>query len=355
MDVLQLDLAERSYPIMVGQDLLAQTSHLLDQFSSRPFVIISNETVAPLYANLLSDQLANSELYFYHIPDGEQYKTLNTYQDIITFLLENNIARDAVLLALGGGVVGDIVGFVAATYQRGIDFIQVPTTLLSQVDSSVGGKTAVNHPLGKNMIGAFYQPKAVIIDTNTLDTLPRHQYAAGLAEVVKYGLIYDVEFFRFLESNRQAILNRDKQVLSTVIHRCCSIKASIVAEDEKESGLRAILNLGHTFGHAIEAEMGYGNWLHGEAVAVGIVQACHIALLKGRITQSELNRVVELLAFFNLPTKGPQEMNFVTYMKHMAKDKKVMAKQIRFIIPSTFGSVEITTDVTEDELQTVLG
>ncbi len=265
----------------------------------------------------------------------------------MSYLLEHNYSRDVVIVALGGGVIGDLVGFAAACYQRGVDFIQIPTTLLSQVDSSVGGKTAVNHPLGKNMIGAFYQPKAVIIDTNCLSTLPVREFAAGMAEVIKYGIIYDYDFFVWLEQNMDSLYALDEQALSYAIARCCQIKAEVVAQDEKESGIRALLNLGHTFGHAIEAELGYGNWLHGEAVAAGTVMAAKTAQLQGLISQEQLDRIQAILQKANLPVHTPDSMSFDDFMKHMMRDKKVLAGELRLVLPTSIGTSDVVKGVPE--------
>jgi 3-dehydroquinate synthase len=272
----------------------------------------------------------------------------------MTELLNLGCSRDTSLVALGGGVIGDITGFVASTYQRGIPFVQVPTTLLSQVDSSVGGKTAVNHPLGKNMIGAFYQPKAVIIDLECLGSLPKRELSAGLAEVVKYGLLADCDFYQYLISNVDKINALDESVMIHIIAHCCQIKADIVAEDEKESGKRALLNLGHTFGHAIEAELGYGQWLHGEAVGAGMVQAAEVSKNRGWITELEVTQLVKLLEQFTLPTSGPESMSFDDYLKHMKKDKKVLSDNLRFVLLERIGQAILVGNVSNQELSAVL-
>lgn len=269
-------------------------------------------------------------------------------------LLSGNHGRDTTLVALGGGVIGDLTGFAAACYQRGVPFIQVPTTLLAQVDSSVGGKTAVNHPLGKNMIGAFYQPQLVLIDTLCLQTLPEREFAAGLAEVIKYGIIWDADFFGWLEENISRLQQQESAALSYAIRRCCEIKADMVASDEREHGVRALLNLGHTFGHAIEAEMGYGNWLHGEAVAVGMVQACYTARLRGEMTDQQVDRVKRLLLAAQLPISGPETMGLSQYLPHMMRDKKVLAGQLRLVLPLGIGSAQVVSDVTEQQLGLVV-
>ncbi len=354
MTTVNVQLGERSYPIHIDAGLLEQDSVLLSTYCTKRAVIVTNTTVAPLYLEKVEQLLGDKHLASIVIEDGEQYKTLQQYEVVMTELLKLHASRDTTLIALGGGVIGDLTGFVAATYQRGVPFIQVPTTLLSQVDSSVGGKTAVNHPLGKNMIGAFYQPKAVIIDTATLQTLPAREFAAGMAEVIKYGIIEDAAFFDWLEQNQQALSDYDQNALQYVIQRCCEIKADVVAKDEREGGVRALLNLGHTFGHAIEAEQGYGNWLHGEAVAAGIILACLTAESELSFKASETRRVEALLQYFSLPIKGPAEMRYDSYMRHMQHDKKVVDSRIRFILPTTIGNAIVTDDVAMDTLQSLL-
>lgn len=352
---LTVNLGERSYPILIGDSVFSDSQIISDYITTPKVIIISNDIVAPLYLEKLQNSLSELDCSSYILPDGEQFKTLASFESIMSFLLESHASRDTTLIALGGGVVGDITGFAAACFQRGIPFIQVPTTLLSQVDSSVGGKTAVNHPLGKNMIGAFYQPKAVFIDTQSLTTLPLKEFSAGMAEVIKYGIIYDSDFFTWLESNQQGILQQQNEILTYMIKRCCEIKAEVVSKDERESGIRALLNLGHTFGHAIEAEMGYGNWLHGEAVSAGIVLACKVAVLKGWITPQELERIRQLLMRFSLPIECPSQMNMACFVKHMKHDKKVADGKIRFIIPTAIGEAVVTDDISDAELETVFG
>lgn len=354
MSTLTVQLGERSYPIYVQQDALSALELFTSHIKSKNVVIVTNDTVNPLYAEGVKQLLEDFDVSTVSIQDGEQYKTLATFESITAQLLANKAARDTTLIAIGGGVVGDITGFVAACYQRGIPFIQVPTTLLSQVDSSVGGKTAVNHALGKNMIGAFYQPKAVIIDTDSLKTLPKKEFAAGMAEVIKYGVIYDADFFHWLESNVDRIKALETDAIAHIVTRCCQIKADIVAQDEKESGIRALLNLGHTFGHAIEAEMGYGLWLHGEAVAVGIVLASEVALAKEWLKASEVRRIESLLKAFDLPCSKPETMNYEQFMQHMRHDKKVEEGAIRFVIPNAIGSATVTSNVNDDILQKLL-
>lgn len=354
MSTLTVELGERSYPIQIEAGLLSKPAVFAPYIKGPLAVIITNETVAPLYLDVAKAACGDVSVETIILPDGEQHKNLTQFEVVMTRLLELNAARDTTLIALGGGVIGDLTGFVAATYQRGIPFIQVPTTLLSQVDSSVGGKTAVNHPLGKNMIGAFYQPAFVAIDTQSLSTLPEREFAAGMAEVIKYGIIYDAPFFTWLESAVEKLKALDTEILSQTIYRCCQIKAEVVAKDEREGGLRAILNLGHTFGHAIEAEQGYGNWLHGEAVAAGTIIACLAAQELAWFDASETRRVADLFSAFNLPIEGPKSMAKADYVKHMKRDKKVEAGSIRFVLPQGIGSAVVTKEVTDDILSRVL-
>ena len=350
MERITVNLAERSYPISIGAGLFEDPAYLSFLSSKQKVLVISNVTVAPLYADKILSLLdkVGCQASLLELPDGEQYKTLDTFNSVMSHLLEGNYSRDMVVIALGGGVIGDLVGFAAACYQRGIDFVQIPTTLLSQVDSSVGGKTAVNHPLGKNMIGAFYQPKSVIIDTNCLATLPPREFAAGIAEVIKYGIIYDAEFFSWLEENLEKLYQLDESALITAIARCCAIKAEVVALDEKESGIRALLNLGHTFGHAIEAELGYGNWLHGEAVSSGTVMAAKTAQLQGLISQQQLEQIISILKNAKLPVHTPESMSFEDFMTHMMRDKKVLSGQLRLVLPTSIGTAEVVADVPQD-------
>lgn len=354
MERLNVELADRSYPISIGSGLLAQRDLFTQAIRGRRVMIVTNETVAPLYLQRLQQTLDGYQLDACVLPDGEAYKTLDSFGQIMTALLEGGHGRDTTIVALGGGVIGDLAGFAAASYQRGVAFIQIPTTLLSQVDSSVGGKTGVNHPLGKNMIGAFYQPKAVIIDTDCLATLPRRELSAGLAEVIKYGIIWDAEFFAWLERNTAGLLALDASLLIQAILRCCSIKADVVSQDETETGVRALLNLGHTFGHAIESEQGYGNWLHGEAVAAGTVLAAQTALQLGLLNQAQVMRIRNLLAAAELPLSAPADMDFPVFMRHMMRDKKVLAGKLRLILPTNIGQADLFSDVSESVLQTVI-
>ncbi|MBU2870617.1 3-dehydroquinate synthase [Colwellia sp. E2M01] len=354
MTTLNLNLGTRSYPIYIDSGLLNNTDLLSSHIHAKRVCIVSNDIVAPLYLDALKEKLSNFIVDDLILPDGEAEKSLANFDVIMSHLLANEHGRDTTLIALGGGVIGDITGFAAACYQRGINFIQVPTTLLSQVDSSVGGKTAINHPLGKNMVGAFYQPKAVFIDLNSLSTLPVREFNAGMAEVIKYGILGDKDFFVWLENNIAAIKSGDKTVLAKMIEICCQCKADIVANDEKEAGNRALLNLGHTFGHAIESEQGYGNWLHGEAVATGMVLAAKLAVAMNLLEVSDLRRIEKLIAAFDLPINAPENMGFDQFMPHMRRDKKNIAGKLRFIIPTAIGQSEIRDDVTPETLQQIL-
>ena len=317
-------------------------------------MIVSNETVAPLYLDKVSGALDGFDVASVILPDGEQYKNLGVLDQIYSALLEHRFDRRCTLVALGGGVIGDMAGFAAASYQRGVNFIQVPTTLLSQVDSSVGGKTGVNHPLGKNMIGAFHQPQCVIADTATLATLPDRELSAGLAEVIKYGLIDDAEFFAWLEQNMAALVARDHAALSYAIERSCRDKAAVVAADERESGQRALLNLGHTFGHAIETGMGYGSWLHGEAVGAGMCMAARMSRHLGWLSVDQLARVERLIEAAKLPTQPPEQVSAERFGELMAVDKKVMDGQLRLVLMHDIGGSVISADFDPQALQKTL-
>jgi 3-dehydroquinate synthase len=352
MHTLHVDLGERSYPIYIGRDLLADPALLAQHLPGSQVVVVSNDTVAPLYMARLRQAMGEHERVTEVIlPDGEQYKTLDTLGMIFDQILADRHNRTTCLVALGGGVVGDIAGFAAACYQRGVDFVQVPTTLLAQVDSSVGGKTAVNHPLGKNMIGAFHQPRAVLIDTNTLQTLPAREFAAGLAEVVKYGLICDEPFYRWLQASMHKLLARDEAALAEAIERSCANKARVVAEDERESGLRAILNLGHTFGHAIETDQGYGNWLHGEAVAAGMVLAATLSARRGWLDQQDVAELRALLDGLGLPVDPPAGMSCARFVELMSLDKKVIDGRLRLVLLRALGDARVVDDVSGGELE----
>lgn len=351
---LNVDLGERSYPIFIGENLLTQVDCFKPYIAGDKVMIVSNETVAPLYADKVKQALSDYQVDMVVLPDGEQYKNLETLNLIFDGLLERRHSRKTTIVALGGGVVGDMAGFAASCYQRGVDFIQVPTTLLSQVDSSVGGKTAVNHPLGKNMIGAFYQPKAVVIDTSTLRTLPEREVSAGLAEVIKYGLIRDVAFLEWLELNMERLRALDTEALTHAIRESCLCKARVVEEDELEGGVRALLNLGHTFGHAIESHSGYGNWLHGEAVGAGMVMAAHLSLLEGDIDHADFDRAQQLILKAGLPVKGPEGMTETDYMDLMSVDKKVIDGAIRFVLLNALGDARVTDQYQASNLSQVL-
>ncbi|MGB5440137.1 MAG: 3-dehydroquinate synthase [Gammaproteobacteria bacterium] len=344
MNTLTVELGERSYPIFIGHGLLGDPRLLTQHVHGRQVMLVTNETIAPLYLDSVRAVFSDFELATVILPDGEQYKNLDTLNRVFSALLENRFNRGCTLVALGGGVIGDITGFAAASYQRGVAFLQIPTTLLAQVDSSVGGKTGVNHPLGKNMIGAFHQPACVLIDTDTLDTLDDRQLAAGLAEVIKYGLIRDAAFFDWLEENIDLLKARDKQALARAIERSCALKAEIVAADERESGQRALLNLGHTFGHAIETGTGYGSWLHGEAIAAGMLMAADLSARHGWLAREAVMRIEKLLQQAGLPTRPPDEMNPERFMKLMAVDKKVVDDGIRLILLKAIGDAIVTSD-----------
>ncbi|EKT60823.1 3-dehydroquinate synthase [Providencia sneebia] len=348
MEKVTVTLDERSYPITIAPGLYNQPDAFWPLESGQRAMVVTNETLAPIYLDKLTQVLTAQGVKVDSIilPDGEQYKSLFIMNDVFTALLEKHHSRDTTLIALGGGVIGDLTGFAAASYQRGVRFIQVPTTLLSQVDSSVGGKTAVNHPLGKNMIGAFYQPASVVVDLDSLKTLPKRELSSGLAEVIKYGVILDGEFFTWLEDNIDALIALDNQAMAYCIRRCCELKAQVVAADEKEtSGLRALLNLGHTFGHAIETHMGYGVWLHGEAVAVGMVMAAKTAELAGTFSAEQTERLIALLKRAQLPVVGPIQMQPDDYLPHMMRDKKVVGGKLHLILPTDIGHAELRSDV----------
>lgn len=347
---LTVELGERSYPIYIGSGLLGQPGLVQPFVQSGQILIVTNTTVAPLYLEAVQRWLKTSQsgralqLETLCLPDGEQYKQLASVEQIFDRLLELGFNRKALIVALGGGVIGDMAGFAAACYQRGIPFLQIPTTLLSQVDSSVGGKTGVNHPRGKNMIGAFYQPEAVFIDTDVLQTLPERELSAGLAEVIKYGLIADAQFFVWLEQNIERLVRKEPEALQYAILRSCEIKAEVVSLDEKEAGLRAILNLGHTYGHAIETEMGYGQWLHGEAVAAGMVMACELSEALGWLGADVTDRARQLLKKARLPVAPPSGMRSDAFEKHMKVDKKVLDGRIRLVLLNGLGRATVTSD-----------
>lgn len=355
MHTLHVDLGERSYPVYIGRDLLMDQSLLAQHVAGSQVVIVSNDTVAPLYVERVKSALGIRKLITEVVlPDGEQYKTLSTLSDIFDRVMADKHSRNTTFVAVGGGVVGDITGFAAACYQRGANFVQIPTTLLAQVDSSVGGKTGVNHPLGKNMIGAFYQPQAVLIDINTLHTLPARELSAGLAEVVKYGLISDQSFYRWLQEHMPRLLAREEAALAEAIERSCAIKAQVVAADEREGGIRAILNLGHTFGHAIETGQGYGEWLHGEAIATGMLLALEFSSRRGWIADSEVDDFEELLRGMHLPVHIPRDLSDDAFLALMSHDKKVIDGRLRLILLEEIGVARIADDATERELRELL-
>ena len=355
MQTVKVDLGERSYPIHIGEGLLDQPQLLAPHIAGRQVAIVTNETVAPLYLERLTRSLAQFSVVPIILPDGESFKNWETLQLIFDGLLTARHDRRTTVIALGGGVVGDMAGFAAACYQRGVDFIQVPTTLLSQVDSSVGGKTGINHPLGKNMVGAFYQPQAVLIDTATLNTLPPRELSAGLAEVIKYGLICDEPFLTWLEEHMDALRGLDQVALTEAISRSCAAKALVVNADERESGVRATLNLGHTFGHAIETHMGYGVWLHGEAVAAGTVMALDMSQRLGWISAQERDRGIRLFQRAGLPVVPPAEMTEADFLEHMAIDKKVIDGRLRLVLLRHMGEAVVTDDYPKEILQATLG
>jgi 3-dehydroquinate synthase len=354
MKTLPLDLGERSYPIYIGPGLLGQADLLKRHIAGNRVAIVTNATVAPLYLAQVRAHLHALRPVEVILPDGEEHKTLEVLNRIFDALLAARCDRRTTLIALGGGVIGDMAGFAAASYQRGVPFIQVPTTLLSQVDSSVGGKTGVNHPLGKNMIGAFYQPRAVIIDTDTLNTLPDRELASGLAEVIKYGLIRDPEFFAWLEANLDKLLARDPEALAHAIHRSCQNKAEVVAADERESGVRATLNLGHTFGHAIETGLGYGEWLHGEAIAAGMVMAADLSRRLGWLTAAETARIEKLIRRARLPARAPGSLTPARFLELMAVDKKVLDGRLRLVLLKHLGEAVVTDECPRAELEATL-
>lgn len=354
MQTLNVDLGERSYPILIGEQLLDRGELLAPYIRGKQVAIVTNETVAPLYLERLSNSLADREITPVVLPDGESHKNWQTLQLIFDALLGARHDRKTTVIALGGGVIGDMAGFAAASYQRGVEFIQIPTTLLSQVDSSVGGKTGINHPLGKNMIGAFYQPQAVLIDTATLATLPARELSAGLAEVIKYGLICDEPFLGWLEEHMDRLRSLDQSALTEAIRRSCEAKARVVGEDEREAGIRATLNLGHTFGHAIETHQGYGAWLHGEAVSAGTVMAVEMSRQLGWITSAERDRVIRLLVRAGLPVVPPAGMRPEDFLRHMAIDKKVLDGQLRLVLLKRLGEATVTSDFPRELLEATL-
>ena len=355
MQTLKVELAGRSYAIHIGRNLIGDASLILPHLKRKHVAVVTNTTVAPLYLEqlTLSLQAAGVSVLPIILPDGEAYKNTQTLNTIYDALLQNRCERSTTLIALGGGVIGDLTGYAAATFLRGVPFIQIPTTLLSQVDSSVGGKTGINHPLGKNMIGAFYQPQVVLADIDTLKTLPPREFSAGMAEVIKYGLMRDADFFDWLEGNVEALMALDEQALSYAIYRSCQNKADLVALDEHEQGDRALLNLGHTFGHAIENAMGYGVWLHGEAVAAGTILAADLSQRLGWLTSSDSKRVTDILRAANLPVTAPN-LGVERYLDLMGHDKKVEDGKIRLVLQQGIGKAVISSDYAADKLKETL-
>lgn len=350
MQTLTVDLGERAYPIHIGPQLLTNPELLAPHIVGKQVLVVTNETVAPLYLQQLKQGLSGFSVDEVVLPDGEQFKTLDTLNSIFDVALAKRHSRNTTLIALGGGVVGDMCGFAAASYQRGVNFIQIPTTLLSQVDSSVGGKTGVNHALGKNMIGAFWQPQVVLADVSVLASLPERELSAGIAEIIKYGLLGDAPFLDWLETNMPALMAGDEAALIYAVRRSCQNKANIVARDEREGGIRAWLNLGHTFGHAIEHSLGYGEWLHGEAVAAGMCMAAEMSQRLGWVSSEDVERVRGLIAAANLPIKPPQQMTSKQFADAMSVDKKVLDGQLRLVLLKSLGEAVVTAEFEQQVL-----
>jgi 3-dehydroquinate synthase len=353
VDTLTVELGTRSYPILIGAGVLRDAALLDRCVRARDVLIVSNTTVAPLYLEALENALQPRRTVATLLPDGESHKTLDAVARIVDVLVANRFGRDCAVLALGGGVVGDMAGFAAAIYQRGVSFVQAPTTLLAQVDSAVGGKTGVNHPGGKNLIGAFHQPVAVLADTATLTTLPPRELRAGLAEVLKYGLIRDGNFFDWIEGHAQALLAGEPGALAHVIRRSCEIKAAVVAQDEREQGERALLNLGHTFGHAIESAMGYGRWLHGEAVGAGMAMAARMSFESGWLGRTDTERVLRVIEHLGLPTRVA-DVTPEALLQHMRIDKKVLEGRIRLVLLRAIGTAFVTAEYDDGALRRAL-
>ncbi|WWO95283.1 MAG: 3-dehydroquinate synthase [Candidatus Dasytiphilus stammeri] len=356
MERIRVKLNEHSYPITIAAGLLKKSTSFLPLKAGETAMIITNQTIAALYLKKLVKMLKTAGIIIDYIilPDGEKYKNFSSLNKLYTTLIEKLHGRDTTLIALGGGVIGDITGFAAASYHRGVRLIQVPTTLLAQVDSSVGGKTAINHPLAKNMIGAFYQPVSVIIDVHCLNTLPKRQLVCGIAEVIKYGIALDRSFFEWLEKNIDNLLSLEPNTILRCIRYCCELKANVVTTDEREGNVRTLLNLGHTYGHAIETEMGYGNWLHGEAVAVGLVLASRTAESMGKLNKCETNRIIKLLQLCKLPVCVPSDLKPKNLLAHMLHDKKVLGGKLRLILPLGLGKSEICSHISEDIILSII-
>lgn len=357
MQKIRVELAERSYNIVIDSGIMNGIGRALERFEfSRRLALVSNPTVYGLYGSAVAESIKSSgfDLVEVIVPDGEGYKNLLWVQNIYEELLKAKLDRKSALIALGGGVIGDITGFAASTYMRGIDFVQVPTTLLAQVDSSVGGKTGVNHALGKNMIGTFWQPRLVWVDIATLQTLPRREFLSGLAEVIKYGVIWDAGLFSFLEAERDKVLRLDKASLAYLISRSCEIKSEVVSKDERESGLRAILNYGHTIGHAVETATGYTRFLHGEAVAIGMCAEAALSQMLGFIDREQVERIGALVSSYGLPVKVPGDTDMGGLLESMTLDKKAVSGELKFILPEKIGTVKIHAGVSADEIRNIL-
>ena len=344
MQKIIVKLDNRSYPIFIGENILSEKS-LLNNIKGSNFALVTNKKIKSLHLNKIKNNLIKKNQII--LSDGEKYKNQDSVTKIYSYLLKNKFSRDSCLVAFGGGVIGDMTGYAAATYQRGINFIQIPTTLLSMVDSSVGGKTGINHKLGKNMIGAFHQPTAVIIDTKILKTLSKRQFNAGMAEVIKYGIIKDKNFFNWIIKDYKKIKAQDPKSIIKIIKKSCEIKAKIVSLDEKEKNIRALLNLGHTFGHAIENNLGYGKWLHGEAIACGFLIASSVAIKNKTMDISEYNKIENLLKLFNLPTRFPKNLNIKKLFDTMLLDKKVINNKVTFVLPKSIGGAYTTNKISK--------
>ena len=354
MKTIKVDLGERSYPIYIGDSILSNKELFSQHITGKQILIVTNEKVAPLYLKNIEQNFVGSNYELCILPDGESHKTLDSFDRIITHLMEKKFNRTCTLIALGGGVIGDLTGFAASCYQRGVKFVQIPTTLLAQVDSSVGGKTAVNHPLGKNMIGAFYQPHVVFSDISVLDTLDDREFSAGLAEVIKYGLIRDEEFFCWLEKNIKSLIERNSQALEFAIERSCINKAEVVRMDEKETDYRAILNLGHTFGHAIETSLSYKKWLHGEAVGCGMLIASELSKKLGFLDQNQFNRIQSLLECVGLPKKIHKDVDYNQMFENMKVDKKSRDGILHLVLLKNIGEAFLTSDYSDEILKTTI-
>ena len=353
MRTLSVDLARGAYPILIADGLLGRGDEMARHLPA-PVAVVTSETVRPLYAEALAARLGDACAGVCALPDGERHKTLESVTAVHTWLLERGLGRDATLLAVGGGMIGDIAGFAAATYMRGIDFVQAPTTLLAQVDASIGGKTGVNHPLGKNMVGAFWQPRAVLIDPVTLASLPERELRAGVAEIIKYGLLGDAALFAWLEEHVEALLAREPEALAHAIEASCACKARIVAADEREQGMRALLNLGHTFAHAIETEQGYAQWLHGEAVGCGMALAADLAVRMDWLAAADAERAIALIARAGLPVRLPDGLSAPALRAHMGRDKKNRAGQLRLVLLRGIGAAEVCAQADERLLAATL-